>query len=111
MKSLRLRSVVFALVVVPLPGFCRTPRLLLDPALVAPQSTGDSILLVGVPPGLQHSGSTPWSGAWEYGDQRNRERNAVVLGCIPKLGNQIRPWFRGIVRDPSTDQNRSKLFR
>ena len=87
MKSLRLRSVVFPL------GFGRARKPPLDPAHVAPLSTVDSILLVGVSPG----------------DQRNRGRNAVVLGCVCKLGNQIRPWFRGLVGNPSADQNRSKF--
>ena len=87
MKSLRLRSVVFPL------GFGRARKPPLEPAQVAPLSTVDPILLVGVSPG----------------DHRNRTRNAVVLGCIGKLGNQIRPWFRGLMGNPSTDQNRCKF--
>ena len=87
MKSLRLRSVEFPL------GFSRARKPLLDFAQVAPLPTVDSILLVGV---------SPW-------DHRNRTRNAVVLGCIGKLGNQIRPWFRSPVGNLSADRNRSKL--
>jgi hypothetical protein len=111
MKSLRLRSVVFALVVVPLPGFGRTPRLLLDPAHVPTQSTGDSILQFGGPPGVRHSGTTRRSAAWEYGDRRNRARNAVVLCCIPKIGEPDTTVVSRYCKEPSTDQNRSKLFR
>jgi hypothetical protein len=67
MKSLRLRSGVFPL------GFGRAPKLPLDPARFA--LVVDSILLAGVQPGRQHSGSAPRSAVWEYGDQRNRARN------------------------------------
>ena len=110
MKSLRLRSVVFALVVVPLLGFGfgRTPKLSPNPTHVAPQSTVDAILQVVVPPGGQGSGTAPWSGAWQCGDQRNRARNAGLSGCVCKLGNQTRPWFRDVVGKP---QHGSESYR
>jgi hypothetical protein len=87
MKSLRLRSVVFPL------GFGRARKPPLDPAHVAPLSTVDSILLVGVSPG----------------GQRNRAGNAWYWVASVNLGNQIRPWFRGLAGNPSADHNRSKV--
>ena len=62
--SLRLRSVVFALAVVPLLGFGRTPKLAPNPAHGALQSRVDAILQFGTPPGDQTSGRTPGTQAW-----------------------------------------------
>ena len=87
MKSLRLRSVVFPL------GFGRARKPPLDPAHVAPLSAVDSILLVGVSPG----------------GQRNRASDAWYGVASVNLGNQIRPWSRGLAGNRGTNQDRSKF--